>query len=180
MSTTSSLAFFTATALSVTYVAYRNKRIKKEQLMNSKNRNYLLENKDRYQHRYDHFRRNKYIDDENACETECSLTSSRLAYEFSGVHMNEWFVNTPVNCELPLFVIFFEDFCENDSIFGHQALVKDGKIYQSYLNTYRLKEEEFTPDKKKAIYEKNHQYFAFNRITNERSVRITQYIPPAA
>ena len=149
--------------------------------MNSKNRNYLLDNKDRYQCRYDHFTRNKYIDDENACETECALTSSRLAYEFSGVHMDEWLVNSKVDCDLPLFAIFFEDFRdENDLRFGHQALVKDGKIYQSYLNNYRLREEEFTEDKKRSVYEKNHQYFAFNRVTDKRSVIITQYIPLAA
>jgi len=112
--------------------------------------------------------------------TDCIFTLSRLAYEFNGVHLSDWLINLKVDCDLPLFIIFFEDYCDKNGLrFGHLDLIKDDKIYQSYLNKYRLLEEEFTEDKKRAIYEKNHLYFAFNRVTDKRSIIITQYVPPA-
>lgn len=144
------------------------------------NRKFLLANAHIMPQKLCYFRCMNFINDEFMCETECALTVSRLAFQFTGVHKHQWCLRDTVDFSAPIFTIFFLDFADNFADFGHEALVKDGVVYQSYLGHYRLKTEPLTNMLKQAIQDKNHQLFAFGKDTGERSIKIQQRVPPAS
>jgi hypothetical protein len=168
--------FIITSTLSIGYLWNRYNNNKNKQC---KNKQFLIKYKNKHKAKFKYFNKTDMINDQYKCETECALTSIRLAYEFTGIHCSDWVKSNKINCDEPIFVVFFYDYSDDKgNQYGHQALVKDGYIYQSYLGTYRLKKEKFTERKKKAIQEYDHKYFAFELEDKKKSVFVDQLIPP--
>ena len=161
--------FITTSVLFNGYI-YLNNKIKRDKHIRTDNMLYFIENQQKYPNRYKNH--NIY-----AIETECSITAERLAHEFSGLHFEKWMRNPQIDLSLNLFVIAFVDYTSNNTGYGHIALVKDGKIYHSYINSYKLKIEDFTEKMKLAINDKDHDFFAFNTSKSKKSLAVIQYIP---